>query len=83
MTDEVQAIQITPREMDVLRLLCAGVTSYADLTEALCMSPNTLNWHLDQLRTKFGVSERAQIIGYALVHGLLEVRAQDWRGSAA
>jgi DNA-binding CsgD family transcriptional regulator len=83
MTDQAPHVQLTPRERDVLRLLCVGVTSYADLTEALCMSPNTLNWHLDQLRLKMGVSDRAGIVAFVMVHGLIDPATLEWRGPSA
>jgi DNA-binding NarL/FixJ family response regulator len=75
--------QLTSRERDVLRLLCGGLSTYAQLTEALCVSPNTVHYHLDQLRSKFHVSDRAQLVAFAWTHGLIDPREVVWRGDEA
>ena len=59
---------LTPRERDVVRLLCSGVTSYTDLTEALGVSKNTVHYHLEQIRQKMRGTDRAQIVAYAWTH---------------
>jgi DNA-binding CsgD family transcriptional regulator len=82
-TDQAPAVQLTPREMDVLRLLCAGMTGYAELTAELCISPHTLHYYLAQIRWKLNVSDRAQIVAYAMVHGMLDPETLEWRGGSA
>jgi DNA-binding NarL/FixJ family response regulator len=71
---------LTPREREVLRLLCSGLSTYAHLTEALCVSHNTVHFHLDQLRSKLHVHDMTQIVAYAWTHGLLEPDEVVWRG---
>jgi DNA-binding CsgD family transcriptional regulator len=73
--------KLTPRERDVLRLMCGGVTSYAGLTEALCVSRNTVHYHLDQLLMKLQVNDRAQIVAYAWAHQLVARNEVIWRGT--
>jgi DNA-binding CsgD family transcriptional regulator len=81
-TDQAD-VQLTPREMDVLRLLCQGVTSYADLTAELVISPHTVHSYLERLRSKMNVNDRAQIVAFATVHGLIDPETLEWRGGSA
>jgi DNA-binding CsgD family transcriptional regulator len=70
--------QLTPREMDVLRLLCSGVHSDADLAAALSISEHTVHFHIGQLAAKLSVNSRVQLVAYALIHGL--VPDVEWQG---
>jgi DNA-binding CsgD family transcriptional regulator len=70
--------QLTPREMDVLRLLCSGVHSDADLAAALSISEHTVHFHIGQLAAKLGVNSRVQLVAYALLNGL--VSDVEWQG---
>ena len=80
MTDQPQqpTIQLTPREMDVLRLLCSGVHSDGGLAVALSISEHTAHYHIGQLEAKIAVSSRVQLVAYALLHGL--VSDVEWQG---
>ncbi len=62
---------LTERERDVLELLTAGVTSNKDLAERLFVSENTVKYHLRNILDKLHVNNRAQVIAYALRHGLV------------
>ncbi len=65
---------ITPRELDVLRLLVAGATN-RDIADALIISPNTAANHVRSILTKTGTTSRTKAVHYALTHG--------WVGSEA
>ena len=63
---------LTEREREVLELLVAGVTSNRDLAERLYVSENTVKYHLRNILDKLHVQNRAQVIAYALRHGLVD-----------
>ncbi len=62
---------LTDREREVLELLVAGVTSNRDLAERLFVSENTVKYHLRNILQKLHVQNRAQVIAYAVRHGLV------------
>jgi len=61
--------RLTEREVDVLRLLAAGLSS-KEIGEALVLSVRTVERHIANLYTKTGTHGRAQATAYALSHGL-------------
>ena len=62
---------LTDREREVLELLVQGVTSNKELAERLFVSENTVKYHLRNILTKLHVQNRAQVVSYALRHGLV------------
>lgn len=62
---------LTPREQEVLEFLVAGVTSNRDLAERLSVSENTIKYHLRNILDKLHVQNRAQVIAFAVRHGLV------------
>jgi LuxR family maltose regulon positive regulatory protein len=59
---------LTRREQEVLRLLVAGQT-YAEMAQALVVSPNTIKTQVSSIYRKLGVSRRAEVIAVtARVH---------------
>ena len=61
---------LTPREMEILRLLVAGRTNKAIAAE-IFISEKTVEFHLDNLYTKIGVRTRLMAGLWALQQGLL------------
>lgn len=61
---------LTPREMDVLRLLAQGLTS-AQIAEQLVVSLVTVNTHVRSIYSKLGVTSRAAATRYAIEHKLV------------
>jgi ATP/maltotriose-dependent transcriptional regulator MalT len=61
---------LTPREMEVLRLLAQGLTS-AQIAEQLVIGQVTVNSHVRSIYSKLGVTSRAAATRYALEHHLL------------
>ena len=59
---------LTPRELEVLRLLAEGLSNKA-IAGALGVSPRTINFHLDNLYAKLGVASRTEAAVYALRQG--------------
>jgi DNA-binding NarL/FixJ family response regulator len=61
---------LTEREREVLDLLVQGVTSNRELAERLVVSENTVKYHLRNILDKLHVQNRAQVVAYALRHGM-------------
>jgi DNA-binding NarL/FixJ family response regulator len=63
---------LTEREREVLELLVQGVTSNRELAERLIVSENTVKYHLRNILDKLHLQNRAQVVAYALRHGLVD-----------
>jgi ATP/maltotriose-dependent transcriptional regulator MalT len=61
---------LTPRELQVLRLVAAGATNKAIAAE-LVLSERTVDRHVSNIFTKLGVSSRAAATAYAYQHQLV------------
>ena len=61
---------LTPRELQVLRLLATGKTNHAIATD-LVLARKTVDRHLTNIFAKLGVSSRAAATAYAYEHRLL------------
>jgi DNA-binding NarL/FixJ family response regulator len=61
---------LTPREIDVLRLVARG-RSNRQIGAALVISPRTAEHHVQNVYAKIGVSTRAAAALFAMEHGLL------------
>jgi len=62
---------LTPREIEVLRLIAAGHTA-KEAARHLDISPKTADNHIQSLYSKIGVSTRAGAALYALERGLVQ-----------
>lgn len=63
-------VPLTPREIDVLRLLAQGYTN-RQAGEILGISVRTVEYHRSNLTAKLNLDGRVQLIRYAEKHGLL------------
>jgi DNA-binding NarL/FixJ family response regulator len=61
---------LTAREVEVLRLLAAGLSA-PQVARQLVISPKTADHHVQHIYTKLGISTRAAAALYAMEHGLL------------
>ena len=61
---------VTPREVEVLRLVAAGKTNRSIATE-LSISEHTVARHLNNIFAKLGVSSRAAATAFAFTHDLV------------
>ena len=61
---------LTPREIDVLRLLARGLTN-KDIAACLFISRKTVSNHIEHIYTKIGASTRTAAGLFATKHGLL------------
>lgn len=62
---------MTPREIEVLRLIAAGLTA-KEVGRRLDLSPKTVDHHVQSVYGKIGVTTRAAAALYAVEHGLLQ-----------
>jgi DNA-binding NarL/FixJ family response regulator len=62
---------LSPREMEVLRLLAAGHSNQR-IAQTLFLSPRTVQRHIANIYPKLGVHCRAEAIIHALHHGLAD-----------
>lgn len=62
--------RLTARELDVLRL-AAGGSSNGDIARKLCVTEQTVKFHLSNVYRKLGVSNRTEASRHAHVNGLV------------
>ncbi|HEX7182271.1 MAG TPA: response regulator transcription factor [Thermoanaerobaculia bacterium] len=62
---------LTDREQEVLELLVHGVTSNRKLAKQLGVSENTVKFHVRNILDKLHLHNRAQVVGFALRHGIV------------
>ena len=65
--------QITPREMEVLQMLAAGLSN-KEIAAELHMSVDTERTHMMNILNKLGVHSRLQALVFAARHGLVKIR---------
>jgi DNA-binding NarL/FixJ family response regulator len=64
---------LTEREQEVLELLVRGVTSNRKLAKQLGLSENTVKFHVRNILDKLHLHNRAQVVSFALRHGIVEL----------
>ena len=61
---------LTPREVEVLRLIATGASNQ-QIADRLVISDRTVARHVSNMFTKLGVSSRAAATAYAYEHDLV------------
>ena len=72
LADRMIRPSLTPRELDVLRLVSRGRTN-KEMAVAMFVSEETIKSHMKALFQKLGVHDRAEAVGIALQRGLLRL----------
>ncbi|MGD8795024.1 MAG: response regulator transcription factor [Anaerolineae bacterium] len=62
---------LTPREVEVLRLLTTGATNF-ELAERLVISENTVKNHVSSILSKLNLKNRREAASFARRHGLAQ-----------
>src|SRR3954452_16455743 len=63
---------LTPREVEVLRLIALGHTN-SEIGDQLHLSVRTVETHRAHIQQKLGISARSELVAYALKHGFVKV----------
>jgi two-component system, NarL family, response regulator len=72
LADRLIRPKLTPREMDVLRLVCRGRTN-KEMGSAMFISEETVKSHMKSLFQKLGVHDRAEAVAVAMQRGLIRI----------
>ncbi|MBI9044397.1 MAG: response regulator transcription factor [Anaerolineaceae bacterium] len=68
--EEPIAESFSEREMDVIKLLTKGLTN-KEIGEKLFISPVTVRYHITSVLGKLNLSNRTQIVAYALKNNII------------
>ncbi len=63
---------LTARERQILRMIARGMSRTA-IAQELNRSPNTVDNHRKSIMRKLGISDRTELVRYAIAEGLVEV----------
>jgi DNA-binding NarL/FixJ family response regulator len=63
---------LTPRELEVLQLICDGLTNKA-IARRLNLSANTVAVHRANIMHRLGIHKTAELVSYAIRNGLVNV----------
>lgn len=69
LAERMSVIQLSDREREVLQQMCEGKTNQAIGTE-LCISESTVKFHINNIFSKLGVSDRTQAVLIAIKRGI-------------
>lgn len=62
---------LSPREMQVMQKIARGI-SLTEIGEQLCLSVKTIGSHRTRILAKLGVESNAELVQYAMRHGLVD-----------
>jgi two-component system response regulator NreC len=63
--------ELTPREIEILGFVARGYMN-PEIAEQLVLSVRTVETHRANIQRKTGLTTRAELVAYALEHGLVE-----------
>ena len=64
-------VPLTPRELDVLRLMVEGKNN-SEIAKELVVEPSTIKSHVSNILSKLGVSNRVKAVRFTIEHDLLQ-----------
>ena len=87
LTPENDACDVADREMslsnrqtEVLALVALGATDN-EIAQQLCLSVDTISWHVKEIRCRLQARSRAHAVALAMRHDLLPIQASPEEGS--
>ncbi len=72
--DKSMALQLTPKEREVLQLLALNYSN-KEIATALSIGDETVKWHLKKVYAKLDAGSRKHAVTRARALGLIDVRA--------
>ena len=69
-TARIEALGITPRELEVLHLIAEGLST-KEMADRLFVSENTVKTHTSRVLDKLGASRRTQAVQLAKAQGII------------
>jgi two-component system, NarL family, response regulator len=75
-SERLPLLEISTRELDVLRLICKGMVN-RDIAGRLGIAENTVKNHVAAILDKLGAQDRTQAAVYALERGIVNLETMD------
>ena len=72
LAERMSNTQLSDRELEVVRLMVAGKNTQ-EISAALCIAESTVKFHVNNILSKLGVSDRTQAIVAALKRGIVSI----------
>ena len=69
----VKRISLSNRQKEVLALVAQGATD-SEIAQQLCLSVDTVAWHVKEIRARLDARSRAHAVALAMHHDLLPSR---------
>ena len=73
-------ISLSSRQREVLALVAHGATD-SEIAQQLCLSVDTVAWHVKEIRTRLDARSRAHAVALAMRHDLLPSEQLPEEGS--
>jgi len=70
--EDQRGAELTPRELEVLRLLAQGLRSQ-DIAGQLTVTERTVKFHVSSILSKLGASNRTEAVKLAAQRGLVDL----------
>ncbi|RKR79212.1 helix-turn-helix domain-containing protein [Marinobacter nauticus] len=67
---------LPPRRAEVVMLAARGMSA-KEIARELSISPETVNWHLDEAKDQFHAHSRVDLICQMWMHGILQARVMS------
>jgi two-component system, NarL family, response regulator len=72
LTDRLSGSELSDRQLEVIRLIVAGKSNHK-ISKVLHISENTVKFHVNNILSKMGVSDRRQAAISALKRGIVSL----------
>ncbi|MDO5664338.1 MAG: response regulator transcription factor, partial [Bacteroidia bacterium] len=67
-----KGIKLTPREIEIIKLLCKGM-SVKEIADKLCVSSRTIDSHKANIMQKLGFHNTVELIKYAVKERIITI----------